>query len=467
MSSFHPFGGRSAAAGTILIASTCWWAFPARIAMEFAAMGFRVEATCPLGHPLRSTRAVDRLHHYRPLDPLGGLAAAIAAAQPTLIVPCDDRAVTHLHALHARLSAAASPEAALRDAALPPARPPPRDARAALIERSLGAARFYPIADSRTDLIDAAREAGIPAPAMYSVGNRDELRRALTQLGFPAVMKVDGTWGGLGVMVIDNLLHAEQAFAKASRRLTARQVIKRLLVDRDPMHVLPWLAGGRPKVSVQRFVQGRPAFCAVSCWEGRVLAAISMEVLNAHNPVGASTIVRRVDHPLMEDAAARLVGRLKLSGLCGLDFVIETATGQPFLVELNARSTPVCHLALGEGRDLLTTLASSATGSPIAERPLLTANDTIAFFPQAWLLEPGNPLLKTGHHDVPWEDPVLMRELLRLPWPDRGWLARALSRHRKGRSALGADRNEKTVFAGMIAAEAPARWDRQTAATSD
>ena len=36
---------------------------------------------------------------------------------------------------------------------------------------------------------------------------------------------------------------------------------------------------------------------------------------------------------------------------------------------------------------------------------------------------PHNPYLASGHHDVPWEEPALMRELLHGPWPERQWPA--------------------------------------------
>jgi hypothetical protein len=56
--------------------------------------------------------------------------------------------------------------------------------------------------------------------------------------------------------------------------------------------------------------------------------------------------------------------------------------------------------------------------------------DVIAFFPQAWLLEPNSELLHTAYHDIPWGEQALVRELMKLPWPERGFPARLLSRLR-------------------------------------
>jgi hypothetical protein len=62
-------------------------------------------------------------------------------------------------------------------------------------------------------------------------------------------------------------------------------------------------------------------------------------------------------------------------------------------------------------------------------------SDVIAFFPQALAWNPGNPHLESSSHDVPWAEPRLVRELLREPWPDRRWLARAYHRVRPRRAA--------------------------------
>ena len=34
------------------------------------------------------------------------------------------------------------------------------------------------------------------------------------------------------------------------------------------------------------------------------------------------------------------------------------------------------------------------------------------FFPREWALNPESPYLKIGHHDVPWDDPMILRACL-------------------------------------------------------
>ena len=66
--------------------------------------------------------------------------------------------------------------------------------------------------------------------------------------------------------------------------------------------------------------------CAVACWKGEVLAGLQGEVLCAQGTHGPSTVVRIIQSEEMAEAAALLVQRLRLSGFCGFDFIIEDGT---------------------------------------------------------------------------------------------------------------------------------------------
>lgn len=408
-----------AAPRTVLLTSTSWWAFTARMAMRFAALGWRVEAVCPPGHPLRKTGAVDRVHDYPALRPLAALQAAIASTRPDFIVPCDDRSVMHLHDLHARLRKSATS---------------PAHEAAALIAHSLGRVDSFPITERRSDLIRVAREEGLSAPETRVVESEAALHEALEELGLPAVLKVDGSWGGLSTVVVSTAAQAEQARRLLARPLNAIRAIKRLLCDRDPYHLLPWLAGSVPRVNVQAYVPGRPANTIAACWNGEVLACIHAEVLSLHRTIGPSTVVRVIDHPEMARTTERLTRRLGLSGFYGFDFMLNDATGSAHLIEMNPRSTPLCHFALGAGSDPIAALTARLSGTPLPMTAPVTGNPVIAFFPQAWLSDPESNFLRSGYHDVPWEDPALVKELLRQPYPDRGLLARLLVHLRRGRT---------------------------------
>ena len=397
----------------VLLANTTWWPCASRLAIAFRHAGCSVSAVYPTrGHPLMVTGAVGQSFPYSSWNPLQSLAAAIEATQPHIVIPCDDRAVQHLHELHASALA------------------PPGGIVSSTIESSLGPPASYSTVAARYELLNVAREEALPVPDTEIVRSRDDLRRWQGQHALPWVLKADGSWGGHGVKIVQSAKKAEQVVRHLTKPLSATRTLKRLIVDRDPFWLRTWWNGSRSTAVVQSYIEGRPANCAVACWKGKVLSGIATEVVSAQGATGSATVVRIVEGPEMLLAAERLARRLDLSGFFGLDFVIEDGTGIAWLIEMNPRITPLCHLRFGPGRDLVEALSAQLAGSPVRETAAITDNEVIAYFPQAWHWDPNSELLQSGFHDVPSEDPALVRELRRLPWPDRGILARIAARLR-------------------------------------
>ncbi len=400
---------------TVLLTNTSWWPCSAHVAIALAGAGVTVAAVYPKnGHPLAKTKAVSQHFQYRPVSPLRSLARAINRSSPDLVVPCDDRAVSHLHRLHTRAVAN-----------LDFARP-----LAELLARSLGAPAAFPIVRSRAALLKNARAQNIPVPETQEISNLEDLRRWSADHEYPWALKTDGSWGGLGMRVVRSAEDAETCFRHLDRPLGMPAMLKRWLVNRDAFWIETWWRGRRPGITVQSWIEGRPANCVVYCSKGRVLAGIAVEVVAAQSATGPATIVRLVPGQQMLHAAEVLARCLNLSGFHGLDFMIEDKTGTAYLLELNPRCAMPCHLRLGSGRDLIGSLCSELSGVPIDEPPFCPGSDTVAYFPQAWLADPGNDILRSGYHDVPWGEPDLVRELMLLPWPDRSLLARTSDRLR-------------------------------------
>jgi hypothetical protein len=375
-----------------------------------------IAAICGSGHPLLKTAATGSHFTYGAFAPLQALHHAICASGACVVVPCDERARAHLHLLHANTS-----DATVRR----------------VIENSLGDPKSFPIVEDRTELIETARALGIAAPETLRVDTAAALESAIHQLGLPAVLKVDGTWGGLGVSLVRSLSQAQEIFALLSRRLSFGRAAKRLLIDRDPYHLRTWFDHAEPRICVQSYQPGRPANSVSACLDGEILGTICAESLVLQRPYGASSVVRIIDNPQMAEAATKLARHLKLSGVFGLDFLIDEATGQAHLVEMNARATPLAHLAFGAGSDVIGGIGHIAGLPAMADPVRVTDRDIVAYFPQAWHTAPASPWLAQGFHDVPWEDPGLVRELLQKPRPDRGLLATALRALRR-RSESGA-----------------------------
>ncbi len=368
----------------------------------------------PPSHPLRFVQLASLRLPYRVSRPLESLEAAFDQTSCDLVIPCDEEAVRHLHELH-------------RTSANPRTR--------ALIQRSIGDPEHYDVTEARHKLLTMAHEEGVHTPASQLISSVADLSIWHATVPFPWVLKADGSCAGQGVRIVASLDEAEAVFEELNRPVSGRLALNKLLIDREPFWLNRWRAGTRPTISVQSYVDGRPANCSVACWEGEVLAGICVEVVVAESRTGPSTTGRVVHNAEMLEAARLVVRRLGLSGLIGFDFMIDAATGTAYLIEMNPRNTPICHINLGSGRDLVEALTAKISSRAIRARPAVTTNDIIVFFPDAWKCDPESQFLLTAYHDVPWEEPALVLELLRPERRERYWLSRRLRRIKDRKTA--------------------------------
>lgn len=410
------FGGRPTTTPAVLLTTTTRWPVAARMASRLAQAGCDVSVLCPgPGHPALKVRGVRRTLPYSGYRPLRSLAAAIDAAKPDIIVPCDDPGVQHLHALHAHASNQGTDGRHLT----------------ALIEHSLGPPRSHRIVSARYDLLKVAEKEGLRVPPTSLVNTLEDLRSWFQEQAPPSVLKADGTSAGHGVKIVRTPREAEEAYRGLTRPPGVVEVVKQLILHRDRGWVLAHTIRRKPAVIVQSFIRGRPANCAVSCWAGSVLAGFSVEVVSTGRATDPAIVVRVVDNPAMLRAAERLAARLSLTGFFGLDFMIEEGSGEAFLIEMNPRCTPLCHLQLGPGRDMVEALRAKLAGQPCRATPSVTRNDLIAYFPFARHAK--SELLESCFEDVPQGEPDLVEEILH-PWSQRSVVGRLVDFSRRARS---------------------------------
>jgi hypothetical protein len=372
--------------------------------------GCAVEALCPPGHPLRHISGVLRYHVYSRINSLRALQQAIAATNPTLVIPCDDGVVWQLHQLYQT-----QPELQT------------------IIADSLGAAANFEVVDNRERLLEVAQELNIRVPRTSRVESVEDLRTWFEHIGDTVVLKRDGTWGGNGVRVVRSLAEGEQELTRLLRRTGWAFACKRMVVDRDPLAL--WSKRHqKPIVTVQEFIPGRPANLMMACWKGQVLGAVTVEVLWSQGATGAAMVVRLINHGEIARAACKLAKRLELSGFHGLDFVLDADSGAAYLIEMNPRCTQLGHLSIS-GQGSLAGLLCNKLGMPSAITPHparfagLTPGQTIAF-PKAFSGNPPFANLGGGYQDLPRDQPALMGELLKEDWPNRQWPARLYHRIR-------------------------------------
>lgn len=381
----------------VLLCCTFPWATVGRLAIELNALGAHVDAIAPRRSVAHRLSAVE--HHMllgRPA-PVRDLRRAISATRPDLIVPCDDRTRRALNLLYAKAGSASSDDREVRRR----------------IRASLGSPSGYSLVYSRAAILRLAASRGVRVPPSQEVSSLAQLQEWHSRWPGPAVLKVDGSAGGRQLRLIATADEAERGWEGLSRQPSVPRVMKWFAVDADPWPLRAGLAGVSPRVSVQRYVAGVPGTIAVTCRNGAVLGAVAARVVRSQDPTGPATVVEMVDHPEMERAAAVVIGELRMSGLCGLDFILDES-GDAHLLELNPRATPTAHLAADCQSDPLGALMEAlwtgrACARPCARPVRLTPGPMVALFPQELERDPDSPYLQSAYHDVPLGSPEFIR----------------------------------------------------------
>ena len=349
----------------VLLMSAYRWPTTTRLALALCEAGLTVEALCPVDHSLAQVKFVSKVHPYSALNPLHSLRNAIAASKPDFLIPGDDTTAAQLHELHE----------------LTDATDPIGNNLRSLIASSLGDPKNYPSFYSRARIASLADAAGVLSPTTTNISNHDELYSQIEKVGFPAVLKSDGSFGGRGVKFAHTRAEAKRAFRELTSYNNVARALKQLVVDRDANLVLPCLRRTRPQVSIQRFLFGRRANAAVACWNGTVLAQVCVEVFASNRASGPATVVGVIAHRGMSRAVERFVGAFGLSGLCGLDFILDPADGSARLIDFNPRATQTSHLVSSEGTQPILSLGAKLRGLPIVDHDIRPHSGPIVLFP--------------------------------------------------------------------------------------
>jgi hypothetical protein len=250
----------------------------------------------------------------------------------------------------------------------------------------------------------------VRTPVTRPIAHPHDLDEFITEFGIPVVLKLDGSWGGDGVVVAHTREQAFAALRRLGRAPSPLRSLARAARRRDLHYLAEAVCRQRPVVSVQQFISGKSAASAFACWRGELVGTIYYDVLVSQGQVGPPNVIRRLDCPQLEDATRKIARHYGLSGIHGMDF-IRDGEGAVHLLEINPRPTQGSTIAFGRGRDLPAALVSRFVPGAGMRQPV--ASDTVAIFPREWQRDPASPYLKSAHHDVPWDDPAVLLASLR------------------------------------------------------
>jgi glutathione synthase/RimK-type ligase-like ATP-grasp enzyme len=380
-----------------IVISSEGWAPAGRLAAALAKVGYRVALLSPVGSVVRTLKSVSWHYNYLPWARLKSITSSINEFLPNIVICADDQAVLDIHRLHQQASRT-SGKAAL--------------ALVELIENSLGNPAHFDIVRAKSRFMLWAQSADVRCPKTVVVSSRDGGEDALL-INYPIMVKADASSGGTGVRLARSKDEVRKAVLDLSISVGWQAVIMKMLHRK---YRLPLLRSGifsrKRTVSLQQFIAGRPANRAVVCYKGEVLAGVSAEAIESQYEYGPSSVIRIIDHDEMKSTCDIVVKRLELSGFIGFDFILDVEN-RAWLIEINPRVTPTCHLHTADGNTLPAKLLTRMYGQAQTQETAPLKGQMIALFPQELMRCKSSKLLYSCYHDVPWEELYFVRKCLK------------------------------------------------------
>jgi predicted ATP-grasp superfamily ATP-dependent carboligase len=374
----------------LLVSTATHWFGTARIPRALAHAGFEVSLLTPRGGLAEQSRFIAKIGHLPDnasvMQWVFAFAAMVKATVPRIVLPCDDMAFRLLEML----------------CLAPPSdmQPALHAELAALIAESLGDPACYARSVDKTLFTAAAAELGIRVPRFAVVSSVEGARAFAASYGFPVVLKRRHGFAANGVAIC----RGADALDPAMRELTTRGEL-----DLD--------GEGTSRLLAQGFVSGRAVNYTLAAWKGAVLAGYTYEKLEVHPaPTGPATVLRAFHAPDVRSVARRLVRGFGMSGLFAIECIVDDATGEPYVIEINRRVIPNTHQGARVGVDLCAALHAALRGERSPSRADLDPGEehVLVHFPQEWLRDPESRWLRQHPVDVPWDDPELLQALVAL-----------------------------------------------------
>ena len=176
-------------------------------------------------------------------------------------------------------------------------------------------------ANDKNQTLASAAKLGIPCPRTIRIDCVEDTRAALSEVGYPAVIKPTQSW-------VKNTDCATRVVSKAVRSESEAIEYVEELIE----------LGGSPVV--QQMANGPREAVTVFYAEGKVWATFAQVAYRTTPVLGGVSVVREgIPMPTdLEDAALALVGNLDLEGCCEVEFRRDAAGMPP----PRWRSMPVC-----------------------------------------------------------------------------------------------------------------------------
>lgn len=205
----------------------------------------------------------------------------------------------------------------------------------------------------KAELLEVAKSLGIAVPAQSVIASRAAVDEAeLRTLSYPLVLKPARSIGeGAGQRRSLGVAHASRAEELRER------------IDGLPDEAYPLL--------LQERVVGPGIGIFLLRWDDAIVASFAHRRLREKPPSGGISVYREsiAEPPALLERSRALLDRFAWRGVAMVEYKVHSATGVPYLMEINGRFWGSLQLAIDAGVDFPRLLAGLALGERIGHAP--------------------------------------------------------------------------------------------------
>jgi hypothetical protein len=379
----------------LIVALNESWIGISRLPSGLDKAGFEVFAVCPKKSFLAQTKFLKKAILYPTITYSRSkiiylwIVAAIVYFKPDRIIPGDEDTILALYNLSNSLE-----------------KIPFFKKISKLIRRSLTPKEFDSIILCKSDFQDKCQEWGLRTPKNIILDNLEMALTSAAQMGYPVVLKYDSGYGGSGVFICQNDEDIKKYFPQMEK-ITIVEKFKKSIKD----FLFVSIFNDENKISLQQYIEGFVGQSPFVSHNGEVFALNPMLKLKTFpGKTGPTSVTQGFENEDIENFVRTVAEKLSYNGFGSLEFMIDDITKQLFIIEMNPRPTPTCHLGSEHVPNDLCDMLYKGLNSIRREVKAFTPY-TVALFPGEKKRDPNSPYLTETYHDVPLNDPNLLRAI--------------------------------------------------------
>ncbi|NBC81817.1 MAG: ATP-grasp domain-containing protein [Bacteroidetes bacterium] len=265
---------------------------------------------------------------------------------------------------------------------------------------------------NKSKLQEIASSIGVKTPDNVIVDSLEDLSEKSNGRQYPLVLKKDFGVSGTGVRICKDFDELKSNYQELSAFKPNQPIVQRIKNLVKKAMLLP-IFGTDYNISLQNYVKGTACMHVVFCSKGKVLSHVTVLKEKTYpKETSPSAVVKVIDHKDTISSVEQLIKVTDYTGFASFDFLID-AKNDAYLLECNARPTPVVHISHLMGGNLVA-MINTHLGIEHDKLPYIPkVHEIIALYPNEQRRDPESHYIKNYFHDIPHDEPEILQHSMK------------------------------------------------------